>query len=46
MAEIGMVNIQAHNSFTVIPQRTAEILLVIPTPIIEPAIVCVVDTGI
>ena len=30
----------------VTPQRTAESLLVAPTPIIEPVIVCVVLTGI
>ena len=41
-----MVKTQAHNSLTVTPQRTADILFVIPTPIIEPVIVCVVDTGI
>ena len=29
-----------------IPQRTAENLLVVPTPIIAPAMVCVVLTGI
>ena len=46
IAETGIVNIQAHNSFTVTPQRTAETLLVTPTPIIEPVIVCVVETGI
>ena len=45
-AETGMVKTHAHNSFTVTPQRTAETLFVTPTPIIEPVIVCVVDTGI
>ena len=41
-----MVSIHAHNNFTVTPQRTAETRLVTPTPIIEPVMVCVVDTGI
>ena len=41
-----MVKIQAHNNLTVTPQRTAETLLVTPTPIIEPVMVCVVETGI
>ena len=45
IAEIGMVKTQAHNKLTVIPQRTAETLLVSPTPMIEPVIVCVVLTG-
>ena len=31
-AEIGIVNTQAQTKFTVTPQRTAETLLVIPTP--------------
>ena len=30
----------------VTPQRTAETRFVIPTPIIEPVMVCVVETGI
>ena len=42
----GMVSIHAHNKLTVIPHRTAESRLVAPTPIIEPAMVCVVLTGI
>ena len=46
IAEIGMVKIQAHKRLTVIPQRTAEILFVNPTPIIAPVMVCVVETGI
>ena len=41
-----MVSIQAHSKFTVTPHRTALNLLVAPTPIIAPVIVCVVDTGI
>ena len=45
-AEIGMVKIQAHSKLMVIPHRTAETLLVSPTPIIAPVMVCVVDTGI
>src|SRR5690606_31975292 len=40
-----MVNIHAHNKLMVTPHITAEIRLVIPTPIIEPEIVCVVETG-
>ena len=44
--EIGIVNTQAQIKFTVTPHRTAEIRLVIPTPIIDPVIVCVVETGI
>src|SRR5450755_3975456 len=46
MAETGMVRIQAHNRLMVTPQRTAESLLVAPTPIMEPAMVWVVLTGI
>ena len=45
IAEIGIVKTQAHNKLTVIPHRTAETLLVSPTPIIDPVIVCVVLTG-
>src|SRR5690606_5340714 len=39
-----MVNIHAHNKLMVTPHLTAEIRLVIPTPIIEPQSVCVVET--
>ena len=46
MAEIGMVKIHAHNKLTVIPHLTAETLLVTPTPMIAPVMVCVVETGI
>ena len=42
----GMVKIQAQSRFTVTPQRTALKRLVAPTPIIEPVMVCVVETGI
>jgi hypothetical protein len=45
-AEIGMVIIQAHKRFTVTPHLTALNRLVAPTPIIDPVMVCVVDTGI
>ena len=45
-AEIGIVIIQAHNRLMVTPHLTALNLLVAPTPIIEPVMVCVVDTGI
>ena len=41
-----MVNTHAQIRFTVTPQRTAEMRLLNPTPIIEPVMVCVVDTGI
>ena len=44
-ADIGIVKTQAHSKLTVIPQRTAETLLVRPTPMIDPVIVCVVLTG-
>ena len=42
----GMVRIHAHNRLSVTPQRTAEIRLVAPTPMMEPVMVCVVLTGI
>jgi len=45
-AETGMVSIQAVTKLSVTPQRTADTLLVTPTPMIDPVIVCVVDTGI
>ena len=45
-AEIGIVIIQAHNRLIVTPHLTALKRLVAPTPIMEPVIVCVVDTGI
>lgn len=38
-ADTGIVKTQAHNKLTVTPHRTAETLLVTPTPIIEPVIV-------
>ena len=41
----GMVRIQATNRFVATPQRTADNLLVIPTPIMEPLMVWVVLTG-
>lgn len=46
MALTGMVKIQAVIKLLVTPQRTAESLLVAPTPIIAPVIVWVVLTGI
>ena len=46
MALTGIVSTQAHNKFTVTPQRTALNLFVAPTPIIAPVMVCVVLTGI
>ena len=45
-AETGIVKIQAHNKLTVTPHLTAETLLDNPTPMIEPVMVWVVDTGI
>lgn len=42
----GMVRIQAHNKLMVTPQRTALRRLVAPTPMIDPVMVCVVETGI
>ncbi len=42
----GIVKIHAHKRFTVIPHLTADSRLVAPTPMIEPAIVCVLLTGI
>ena len=45
-AEAGMVRTQAHTMRVATPQRTAEIRLVVPTPMIAPVIVCVVLTGI
>lgn len=46
MAEIGMVKIHAQRRFTVTPHLTALNLLVAPTPIMDPVMVCVVETGI
>lgn len=40
-----MVNIHAQSKFMVTPQRTADSRLVAPTPMIEPVIVWVVETG-
>ena len=45
-AEIGIVMIHAQTRLMVTPQRTADTRLVKPTPIIEPVMVCVVETGI
>ena len=42
----GIVNIQAQSKFTVTPHLTADNRLVAPTPIMDPVMVCVVDTGI
>ena len=43
--ETGMVSIHAHKMLMVTPHLTALNRLVIPTPIIAPEIVCVVETG-
>lgn len=45
-AETGMVSTHAQSRLMVTPHLTADTRLVIPTPIIEPVIVCVVETGI
>ncbi len=45
-AEAGIVNIQAVTILPAIPQRTAESRRVAPTPMIAPAMVWVVLTGI
>ena len=42
----GIVRTQAQRMFLATPQRTAEKLFIVPTPIIEPVIVWVVLTGI
>jgi hypothetical protein len=46
MALMGMVRIHAQSRFTVTPHLTADSLFVAPTPIMEPVMVCVVETGI
>jgi len=46
LAEAGIVNTHAQTILRATPQRTAESRRVAPTPIIAPAIVCVVLTGI
>ena len=43
---IGIVIIHAQSRLTVTPHLTADSLLVAPTPIMEPVMVCVVLTGI
>lgn len=45
-ADTGMVMIHAQIMLMVNPQRTAERRFVNPTPMIEPVVVCVVETGI
>src|SRR5690554_1857261 len=45
-ADTGIVKTQAHSREIVTPQRTADTRLVIPTPIIEPVLLWVVETGI
>jgi hypothetical protein len=41
----GSVRIQATTMFPAIPHRTAESLRLAPTPVTQPEIVCVVETG-
>src|SRR3569833_3455678 len=45
-ADTGIVITQVQIILRVSPQRTADKRLVKPTPIIEPVMVCVVETGI
>jgi hypothetical protein len=45
-ADTGIVIIQAQTRLMVTPHRTAERRFSIPTPIMDPVMVCVVDTGI
>ena len=45
-ADAGIVMIQATTILFATLQRTADILRAAPTPMIEPVIVCVVETGI
>ena len=45
-AVTGIVNTQVYTMFLAMLHLTAEALLVTPTPVIEPAITCVVLTGI
>ena len=42
----GMVSIHAQRRLIVTPHLTADNLFVAPTPMIDPVMVCVVDTGI
>ena len=42
----GIVRIQATNKEEVTPHLTALNLFVAPTPMIDPVMVCVVETGI
>lgn len=44
-AEIGIVMIHAQIMFIVRPHLTADNRFVKPTPIMEPVVVCVVETG-
>ena len=44
-AEQGMVRSQAHSRSPATPQRTADTDCAVPTPTIEPVMVCVVETG-
>lgn len=46
IAETGIVSTQAHNRLIVTPHRTAETRLTTPTPMIDPVMVWVVETGI
>src|SRR5207248_2100668 len=45
-AAAGIVITHAHTILVAIPQRTAFIRWMLPTPAIAPAIACVVDTGV
>src|SRR5215471_15446339 len=45
LAAAGMVSTQAQTMRPAIPQRTADSLVVAPTPTMAPVITCVVDAG-
>ncbi len=44
-ADAGIVTIHAITMLPATPQRTADAPRVVPTPMIAPVIVCVVETG-
>ena len=45
IAAAGMVSTQAHTIFVAMPQRTAFMRWMLPTPVMAPAMAWVVDTG-
>jgi hypothetical protein len=46
VAAAGMVSTQAHTMLVAMPQRTAFMRWMLPTPAMAPAMACVVDTGV